>query len=250
MNRKLLIIILFCIASCGLFAQSGTLKGKVTEKKTAKPPPKYFPIIELFSIGPEFIKGDIANTLGTGVRFSFAGLYIGSYKHPNFYLGFSFADWGKHVFNPTAAERKIMDSYMVEITKTNNLGVKTTKKEPLEKISLSRMSMSIPFGYQTINPDKKLSFFAQLVPTIYNFTSKLNKVEAKDKGDVAFGASFKAGLDYQIDDEWFLRLYYMIGTLPDIDLFFMNGVRPISGKGTFSTIQIGVGLRILDKSRL
>jgi hypothetical protein len=141
-----------------------------------------------------------------------------------------------------------MDQYEIITTTTSDFGT-TEKREPLEDIQFSRMSIGIPIGYNALKLDRKTSLFMNLTPMYYRFGNDLPG-DDYDITESGFGLAFKMGLDYHAADGMFFRLSYSQGSIPAFELPLLDEIRSISGPGTFATIQLGLVFTNINRSLL
>ena len=78
-------------------------------------------MLEMWSIGADFLGGEIGETFNTGIGVNILEVGITpSLKHPGWIIGFTWAEAGLwHQFNPTPAEEVILSNYEI-ITTTHN----------------------------------------------------------------------------------------------------------------------------------
>ena len=122
MNQKLLILILFLFTGSGLFAQSGTIKGKVTDKQTGEPIP--FATILILDDGVQ-IKG--ANTDFDG-NYIIANVPVGTYT-----LKVSNIGYNTHMLNNYLIKADKVEFQNFELTpnkKPSSYSSKNIEKRP------------------------------------------------------------------------------------------------------------------------
>jgi len=207
--------------------------------------------LEVISIGPEFLRGEISETVKSGIRTNFIELGTSPYKHPAWIFGCSWLDFGfSHKFDATQAEEYIMSTYEITTT-TTTAGSSTTSTEPLEEIKMSIYR----FGFFTecqpfIRKQQKIAPFFRVGFSAERLTSDLPMLEGRNQFDLidpdlpktGLGINGKVGVAYNFENEdWgSIRFGYGIGTLPDFDYQLLEGLRIIGG-GTYHTVFIAYG---------
>ena len=181
---------------------------------------KFFASCEVMSLGPEFTTGSPRATLKPGMQIGLFPTHVSSYKLPNLYIGAGLY-FGQHKFNPTPQEKAIIDTYEIVTTTTSKIGT-TTSSEPLEEITVTRLGIGLPMGFQTLGIDKKTSYFIGIIPTYHKLSNGLKGDEHKRmvKG---FGAAIQTGMNYKFDGGMTIRVSYIHGSLPDFSLFTLDG---------------------------
>ena len=231
MKRLTAIIGILCICSC-VFPRN---EGKFSSM--------FFLTAELISTGPEFLTGNPAGTLKPGMHTNLFNTYISSYKAPGFFLGIEYTIDAFHKFDPTPAEKSIMDQYEIVVV------IGEGDPEPLEEIRTSRSSFGISVGYQSLGKGKKVSFFSSIIPTYHKFDNGL-KGPGYHKEDNGWGISAKIGIDIPfIEDIIGARISYTHGFLPAYQLPLLDGMRLVEGPGSFGALQLGFYFTTFDPEK-
>ena len=203
----------------------------------------YIGFLEVLTMGPEFLTGDINNTLTSGAMINMADLGIFSVNHPSWIAGLSLGDFGVfYCFDPTPVEKNIMDNYAIVATIPVPIFGTIIREANLEKIRFSLWRPSIFLEYQPfIEGNQKISPFIRPAFSVNSLKSYL-----PDVGESKYGIGFKlkCGLDYRVKRGFAIRAGYGYGTLPNFDMDSLLGLRTIGG-GAYHNFYVGLGWKMI-----